>query len=248
MEKLLTVMNFSHVYEKERFFLDEEYNWVDCSKVRGTNGYCDKNAFHILQEKVKSLKPEGIHFIDSGNYHYASELWIDKIKNDFTLIVFDHHSDMRRPSFGDILSCGSWIMDEIDNNKYIKKVIIIGLSEEQKETIPRQYLNKVVGISDTDLMSLNKNALYKLINSRYPVYISIDKDVLSEDIVNTSWDQGDMNFDFLKRILHSIILKYDIIGVDVCGDTDPNNIENIRSNDKVNERLLKFLLDEDYNE
>ena len=52
MEKLLTVMNFSHVYEKEKFFLDEEYRWIDCTKVRGTNGYCDKTAFHILQDKT----------------------------------------------------------------------------------------------------------------------------------------------------------------------------------------------------
>ncbi|VYU64886.1 Arginase family protein [Clostridium tertium] len=242
MEKLLTVMNFSHVYEKEKFFLDEEYRWIDCTKVRGTNGYCDKTAFHILQDKTKSLSPEGIHFIDSGNYHYVSELWINKIEEDFTLVVFDHHSDMTRPSFGNILSCGSWIMDEVDKNKYIKRVVIIGLSEEQKETIPSKYLDKVVCISDNDFIQLNKEDIYRFIDDKYPVYISIDKDVLSEDVVKTSWDQGKMNFDLLKRILHSIILKFDIIGIDVCGETEPNNIESIRNNDKINTSLLNFLL------
>ena len=111
MDKLLTLMNFSHVYENEKFYLSEEYNWVDCTNINGTNGYCDESALAILKEKVQAIKAEGIHFIDSGNYHYISHLWLEKIVEDFILVVFDHHSDMMRPAFGDILSCGSWLME-----------------------------------------------------------------------------------------------------------------------------------------
>ena len=33
-----------HVYENEKFYLSEEYNWVDCTNINGTNGYCDESA------------------------------------------------------------------------------------------------------------------------------------------------------------------------------------------------------------
>ena len=244
MENLLTIMNFSHVYEREKFFLDKEYNWIDCTDINGTNGYCDEDAFNEIKEKLKDLKPKGIHFIDSGNYHYVSELWINKIKRDFTLIVFDHHSDMVKPSFGDILSCGSWIMDAIDKNKFLKKVFIIGLSKEQKQTIPNKYLSKVKCICDYDLKSIDKEKLCGFLDDEYPVYISIDKDVLSEKVVDTSWDQGIMSFDKLIRILHVILSNYQVIGLDICGENDVRKVIEIRNNDKVNSKLVNFLEEE----
>ena len=241
MEDLLTIMNFSHVYENEKFFLDKKYNWIDCTDISGTNGYCDKEALYEIQEKLKDIKPKGIHFIDSGNYHYVSELWINKIKREFTLVVFDHHSDMVKPSFGDILSCGSWIMDAIDNNSNIKRVIIIGLSKEQRETIPDKYLDKVKCICDYDLKSMDKEKLCEFIEEKYPVYISVDKDVLSEKVVNTSWDQGQMNFEELKIILHILISNYEVIGLDICGENDVRKVIEVKKNDKVNLKIIDFL-------
>ena len=245
MEELLTIMNFSHVYENEKFFLDKQYNWIDCTEINGTNGYCDKNAFNEIKQKLKGLEPKGIHFIDSGNYHYVSELWINKIKREFTLVVFDHHSDMVKPSFGDILSCGSWITDAIDKNNFLKNVLIIGLSKEQKDTIPNKYLDKVKCICDYDLKSINKENLCGFLEDKLPIYISIDKDVLSEKVVDTSWDQGLMSFDELKKFLHIIISNYNIIGLDICGENDLRKVIEIKNNDKVNLRLITFLNKED---
>lgn len=245
MEDLLTIMNFSHVYEREKFFIDKKYTWIDCTNINGTNGYCDENAFNEINQKLKGLEPKGIHFIDSGNYHYVSELWINKIKRDFNLIVFDHHSDMVKPSFGDILSCGSWIMDAIDKNKFLKKVLIIGLSKEQKDTIPNKYLNKVKCICDYDLKSINKERLCGFLDDKYPVYISIDKDVLSEKVVDTSWDQGVMSFDELKSFLHIIISNYKVIGLDICGENDMRKVIQVRNNDKINSKLVNLLKEED---
>lgn len=135
MENQLTIMNFSHVYENETFYKLYPYHWIECSNMKGCNGYCDYSAIAALEKKLSVMKPEGIHFIDSGNYHYVSEIWMERIHTDFSLVVFDHHSDMRQPVFGDILSCGSWIMDALLHNKYLKKVILIGVSQEQEEAI-----------------------------------------------------------------------------------------------------------------
>ena len=118
---------------------------------------------------------------------------------------------MVKPSFGDILSCGSWIMDAIDKNNFLKNVLIIGLSKEQKDTIPNKYLDKVKCICDYDLKSINKEKLCGFLDDKLPIYISIDKDVLSEKVVDTSWDQGLMSFDELKKFLHIIISNYKMI-------------------------------------
>ena len=59
-----------------------------------------------IQDKIKDLSVHGIHFIDNGNYHYLTKLWIEKIDEPFILVVFDHHSDMQKPLYQDFLSCG----------------------------------------------------------------------------------------------------------------------------------------------
>ena len=55
---------------------------------------------------MEPLGAEGIHFLDSGNYHYVTKLWLDQVKEPFDLLVLDHHTDLQQPMFGDILSCG----------------------------------------------------------------------------------------------------------------------------------------------
>ncbi len=91
-------MNFTHVYEQESFTKNKKFVWIDCTDITGTDCYCDKDAMRILKERIATFPPEGIHFIDSGNHHYMSKLWTDKITSPFSLVVFDHHPDML-PSF-----------------------------------------------------------------------------------------------------------------------------------------------------
>ena len=54
------------------------------------------------------------------------------------MCIRDSHSDMMQPMFDDILSCGSWILNSLENNKYLKKVILIGIDEKQVSLIKRQ--------------------------------------------------------------------------------------------------------------
>ena len=62
-----------------------------------------------LKRMIADYPAEGVHFIDSGNYHYLTKFWTDKLETPFSLIVFDHHPDMQPPLFDNILSCGSWV-------------------------------------------------------------------------------------------------------------------------------------------
>lgn len=242
----ITIMNFSHVYERESFYRHENINWIDCTDIKGTNCYCDNYAENVIKERIKSYSPCGLHFIDSGNYHYISEFWINLLQKDFILIVFDHHSDMQKPLFGDIISCGSWIMKAIEENHYLKKAVLIGIGKEQEKLIDSKYRDKVVCIDSDEIMNEENIGEFLKIQEKLPVYLSVDKDVLSKNVVNTSWDQGSMKMAELKTLLHSIILNREIVGIDVCGENTDivGKLYEIHNNNEVNEKLLKFLKSE----
>ena len=153
MESTVVLMNFTHVYEQEIFANSFYHRWVDCTDLTGTNCFCDATSASTKMKRINSYSPEGIHFIDSGNYHYVSKFWIDKIKEPFSLIVFDHHSDMQTARFNDMISCGCWIKVILDTNPYLRKVYIIGAKEESVNAIPSQYRNRVKFYNETDGIS-----------------------------------------------------------------------------------------------
>lgn len=240
-DQVITIMNFSHIYEEERFYRHQKIRWIDCSGIRGTDGYCDSEAACKIREQIADYPPEGIHFIDSGNHHYVSFFWTEKITEPFCLIVFDHHSDMQAPMFSDFLSCGSWILEAIENNVNLKKVVLVGLSRAQEEKIDERYRSKVNCIDDERLHT--NPEMFSQLCGDIPVYISIDKDVLSKSVVDTSWDQGSMNLYELRRMLRCILNADKVIGMDVCGEC-PDCIEYLKSideNDKVSSLLIDIL-------
>lgn len=243
----ITVMNFSNIYEKESFYKGESINWIDCSKINGTNCYCDEDAKKLIKDKISYLQPQGIHFIDSGNYHYVSEFWMEKIYENFNLVVFDHHSDMQKPMFGNILSCGSWIMNSLDSNNYLQKVILIGVGEEEKNFISEEYKDRIICIDRKELKMWNYED-YDI--EKYPVYISIDKDVLSEEVIETNWTQGDMRLSELEIMLHKVLKQEKVIGIDICGECadELDKLRNIKENDMTNLQLLEFLKKESISE
>lgn len=243
----LVILDFSRIYENEKFYRSENVTWLDMTNIIGTNGYCSVEAERLIRDKIKNLSPKGLHFIDSGNYHYISEFWMDKINYNFKLVVFDHHSDMQKPLFGDLLTCGSWIMRELERNKYLKEVVFVGLNKDQQKVIDPKYYNRLKFLSS--LEQLNK--IYQNHkNMDLPLYISIDKDILSKSTVNTIWDQGDMKLHELGQFLHTLILNENIIGIDICGECADviGDIYDIRKSDLVNKKLLEFIKREIHNE
>ena len=88
-------MNFTGVYDYEPFSHNKKFTWLDCTHLQGVECYCDKEGAHALKRVIANYPADGIHFIDSGNYHYLTKFWTDKIQQPFSLIVFDHHPDMQ---------------------------------------------------------------------------------------------------------------------------------------------------------
>ncbi len=113
----VSVLNFTGVYERESFYKDGDCEWIDCSDLSGVNGFCDEASMEEIEALISGLSG-WIHFIDGGNFHYLSYLMVRKIREPFTLVVFDHHTDMKPSIFAGILSCGCWIKRALDDQPY----------------------------------------------------------------------------------------------------------------------------------
>ena len=48
----LTLMNFTGVYRREHFYGDRTHDWLDCSGIPGTYGYCDPAAAARLRRRM----------------------------------------------------------------------------------------------------------------------------------------------------------------------------------------------------
>ena len=238
--------DFSGVYSDIETGRDEAA--VDLRDIEGTNGYCSDDAVEKIRERIKDLPAEAAHMLDNGNYHYMSLLWLEKIKTRFDLIVFDHHTDMQEPALVPVLSCGSWVLEVLKNeNIPVNKVWLIGPSETDYEAAEESFKNRIVFVSQreadraADFPELaGHHAFGKIMQEQLPVYISIDKDVLSENELKVNWEQGSMSVSALEKFVKYICEARNVIGMDLCGEPDINT--NGLSREKEKSRLINEIL------
>lgn len=286
---------------------------LDFTTLSGTNGFCDDAAADEIRRRIADFPARGLHFLDNGNYHYLTRFWCEKITEDFALVVYDHHVDLRKPVFPGLMSCGSWIRDVLLRNSHCRAVLIIGPERAQAGIIerelqsladednfsdesvsgtaagPRMIADSAVhdrtpSASDVNLPAHTwtfvrpkadnqssplsarvscfteddildgcaaRELPHILDELRLPVYISIDKDVLSRKVLHTNWDQGIMTEAELHRELSRFTTdpQIHILGADICGEPAYNacrrildDTRDLRRSDGVNHRLLDHYL------
>lgn len=354
MQDPVVIMNFTHIYEDETFYISEQKSSaprsgeaspapsivpgspapalstessipaparvaslkpciLDFTTLSGTNGFCDDAAADEIRRRIADFPARGLHFLDNGNYHYLTRFWCEKITEDFALVVYDHHVDLRKPVFPGLMSCGSWIRDVLLQNRYCRAVLIIGPECAQADIIERELQSLVVednfsdesvsgtaaeprmiadsavhdrtpSASDVNLPAytwtfvrpkadnqssplsafvscfteddiLDGRAARELPHIldalRLPVYISIDKDVLSRKVLRTNWDQGIMTEAEFRHELDRFTTdpQIHILGADICGEPAYNacrrildDTRDLRRSDGVNHRLLEHYL------
>ena len=182
----------------------------------GTDLYCSQRAHSRLSGMLKEVPLRSINWLDSGDYHYLSRITTDRIGERFSLVLFDHHPDMQIPSFGRILSCGGWLRDSLEDNPFLSKVVVVGIAPslvEETEGFP----GKVSVVPETAL-PVAPETILELLPEDLPVYLSIDKDVLSDDYASTNWDQGSMTLANLLSCICGIGGRRRILGADICGE------------------------------
>lgn len=288
---------------------------LDFTTLSGTNGFCDDAAADEIRRRIADFPARGLHFLDNGNYHYLTRFWCEKITEDFALVVYDHHVDLRKPVFPGLMSCGSWIRDVLLRNSHCRAVFIIGPERAQADIIERELQSladednfsaeSVSGtaseprmIADSAVHDRTPNASdvnhpahtwtfvrpeaddqcsptsasarvscfteddildgraarelpHILDELRLPVYISIDKDVLSRKVLRTNWDQGIMTEAEFRHELDRFTTdpEIHILGADICGEPTYNacrrildDTRDLRRSDGVNHRLLEHYL------
>lgn len=307
---------------------------LDFTTLSGTTGFCDDAAADEIRRCIADFPARGIHFLDNGNFHYLTRFWCEKISEDFVLVVYDHHVDLRKPVFPGLMSCGSWIRDVLLRNSHCRAVLIIGPECAQADIIERELQSladedsfsddsmfgtaaerrmtadqathasaagqpshvsaadyashswtyvrreasdqpprssasvrrdtdgqrpcasapvRVCCFTEDDILDgrVARELPHLLDALHLPVYISIDKDVLSRKVMRTNWDQGIMTEAEFRCELDRFTMdpKIHILGVDICGEPAYNacrrlldDTRDLRRSDGVNRRLLEHYL------
>ncbi len=258
------ILDFTHVYCDEYIKDIDRFRYMDCSDIEETDMYCSKNAYEKIWGRIEPYGIQGIHYIDSGNYHYITKIITDHITEPFGLVMYDHHTDMQIPMVPEMMSCGDWAGQALSQNKNLRQLVIVGPPESDIEQTLESYSGSQSGrlltFSAEDLHGdLLENKL-KLIRTDLPLYISIDKDVLGTEYTETNWSQGDMSIYGLERLLgvflggqgeekNSDACRNDernagdirhsrILGIDICGEiqTDISVPEYLEAEEK-NEKV-----------
>ncbi len=240
-------MNFSGIYKEQQFWqtgeIQRNISWVEVQELPGSNCYCDGDAMETLRQKLEEFDADGIHFIDSGNYHYMSRIWLEKLNTPFRLVVFDNHTDMQPPAFGGLLSCGGWVAASLEELPLLKEVLLVGPDQEafdQTEPVLREKVRFLSREKLGEMTLEEKVSFFKELTAELPTYLSVDKDVLCPKEASTTWSQGEMTLEELCQFVKILLEKQDILGMDVCGECDPDACEGDHLNDLANRKLLEL--------
>ena len=211
------IMQMSGMYEEEGFRIPGA-RVLDFKTLGGTQCLCDDDALRQLREQLAPLPPCGIHWIDGGDWHYLSLLWLEKIKKPFTLYLLDKHTDDQPASFGpDVLSCGSWVLEA----------------------------RRLPMLSDVNWTGGDGSVRSLTGEGANAAYISIDLDVLSREYAVTNWDQGTMGLGELMDAISKIAAHHTIIGIDICGGILPSQGAcscDLAQNKETRKKLQDYLL------
>lgn len=244
--KETVIMNFSGIYKNQNFYKDhaeKEIFWTELSDLSGCNCYCDAEASDRIRKEIQVFTGKGLHFIDSGNYHYMTRLWLEKLQIPFRLLVFDNHTDMQPPAFGGLLSCGGWIAASLEELPLLQEVILVGPDEEAYTQVEPDLQQKVLFLSREKLSTMTaeeKEGFFNNLSEDLPLYVSVDKDVLCKGDASTTWSQGDMHLSELMSFLELVLERQNILGMDVCGECDMDSCSEDFLNDHANEAILRL--------
>ncbi len=198
-----------------------------------------REAVHAIESRIPA--DHGTAFLGSGDYHHLSWPLIERKASHgpFEVVVFDNHPDNMRFPWG--IHCGSWVR-RVAMLPAVMRVRVLGISsadvgaahawENYLTPLRRGKLeywtvgvdtgwSRRLGLSsafhgfDTPTALLDRFADEQC-GTRTPVYLTIDKDVLSADVARTNWDQGQLLERDLMRGIDALAGR--LIGSDITGD------------------------------
>ena len=204
---------------------------------------CSLARLRDVRKVIEAALPEqfGTVFTGSGDYHHLSWPLIERcaVHGPFEVVVFDNHPDNMRFPFG--VHCGSWVR-RVAALPFVAHVHVLGISSSDVSASHawENYLTPLrrgklsywtVGVDTRWAARVGLAHAFKAFDtpaalltrfidehraSTLPVYLSIDKDVLSPDVARTNWDQGRLLDTDLLSVIDALAGK--LIGSDITGD------------------------------
>lgn len=177
-------------------FSDMETIFSDYRQIDGSRCYCSEDAGNEIRNLISDLPLHAVHFIGTGDFHYQTLFWLERIDRPFSLLLLDNHPDDQPGAFGaELLSCGNWVA--------------------RARELPLLQCSAWIRKADDFRDGILPDGL--------PVYISVDLDILSTEFAHTDWDQGGMSLTELTSLLEKAVQQHPgkIIGVDICGGISP---------------------------
>jgi len=223
-------------------------NNLELDTTNGVNGYCSIEAQKMIKRACTTIRMPALSFLGSGNYHYLTYFLLQQINRPFSLVLFDFHSDMQAGISDSLLSCGNWVSFAMRDNPHMKQVFICGLSERYIPSVTLMSSKQVHYFTEKKLHSYGWLSDFERL-SRYPIYVSIDKDVFDLKFARTNWDQGSMNQDMMISFFELIFQKKELIGGDICGEcsvdySDPSYLTDQKCNSDMNSCLTSCFMEQ----
>jgi hypothetical protein len=195
---------------------------LDLEQEKGFRSFADPARERRLSERLRAYGPRGIHFLDDGDFHHVSAVFLGMLREPFELMVFDHHTDMQPSAFGnDLLTCGSWVREVLLHNPNLSLVTIAGppaASFAETDGLDPALRAKIHGVTAEECRDLSADPARA---GTLPLYLSVDKDILRRGDAVTNWDQGDFTLEELLSLIRKMTAGRRIIGADICGGLSP---------------------------
>lgn len=190
-------------------------------------------------------------FIGSGDFHHVSLALLRRLPTPFNLLVLDNHPDwMRGLPF---LHCGTWLHHAIGlplcrqvfhvggdvdfDNRYRWLAPWPALRSGRLTVMPairRFHGGQWSAIPHTPVRATrdrpaSPRRMRDLLIAhaadlqRFPLYISLDKDVLTRADASVNWESGHLQLSEVQMILKAFIRHADqrLAGMDIVGDWSP---------------------------
>lgn len=207
-------------------------------KVRYYSSFDNMKALEdIIKEAVKKYR---IFFLGSGDFHHISYLLIKHMPfKNIHVVVFDNHPD--NMFFPSGIHCGSWVYhaSKLPN---VVKISVFGIASNDIRGFniiqnrfsvirsgkvkyycltPVSKLMKMFCGNRIDDITASQKSITEILKEdvkkeKKAIYLSIDKDVLSNKVLTTTWDQGKMQEEELLKCIKEIAQF--VIAADVVGD------------------------------
>ena len=82
----------------------------------------------------KNISPYGLHFFDCASMHFLTKFFLERLREDFILLLFDHQADLKRRE-ARALCHNSWLRQVMVRLPHCRGILLLGATEEEKGII-----------------------------------------------------------------------------------------------------------------